>query len=350
VRRLLASGLWVVVAAVAVTLVALLPRLGDLLRRDASGTGHDTGGTGFDLSSPLVPREEIVPSGMARDGLKVLDRPVMLTVAEVDAAAEDRRGKLLVPSDRVIGVVVGGEARAYPLRLLRWHEVVNDRIGGEPVLVSYNPLADSVVVAKRVVDGETLEFGLSGLLVDSIPLLYDRRADLSAASLWHQLAARAVAGPLSGRGLEIVAADLAPWSEWRRRHPNTLVLAPDPGTGRLYRRDPYHSYRGSDLLRFPVDPLPASTGLRLKDHVVAIGVGDETEVFALPHLAVRASSSAGTVLVEVGGDRLRLTFDQELGTALVEPVDSPGARLEVRHAYWFAWHATWPDAALAPAP
>ena len=339
-RRLLASGLWVVVAAVVVTLVALLPRLGDWHRRDA-------GDSGFDLSSSLVPRAEVVPSGMARDGLKALDQPAMLTVAEVEAAAEKRRGKILVSNDRVVGVVVGGEARAYPLRLLRWHEVVNDRIAGEPVLVSYSPLADSVVVARRSLDGETLDFGLSGLLVDSIPLLYDRRDELSAASLWHQLAGRAVAGPLAGRELELLPADLAPWSEWRRRHPETRVLAPDPDSTRRYRRDPYHSYMGSDLLRFPVDPLPAPGGLHLKDRVVAVGVDRTTAVFALPRLADRAGAGAGTVEVEVGDARVRLTFDRELGTTLVEPVSPSTPHLEVRHAFWFAWHATWPETALA---
>lgn len=342
-RRLLASGLWVVVAAVVVTLVALLPRLRDGHRRDARAAGDQ----GFDLSSSLLPRGEITGSGMARDGLEVLDDPSMLTVAEVDAAAEKRRGKVLVSTDRVIGVVVGGEARAYPLRLMRWHEVVNDTIAGEPVLVSYSPLADSVVVARRSLDGETLAFGLSGLLVDSIPLLYDRHDATSAASLWHQLSGRAVAGPLAGRSLRLLAADLAPWSEWRRRHPETLVLAPSPNATRRYRRDPYHSYMGSDLLRFPVDPLPVPSDLHLKDRVVAVSMDGVTAVFALPRLAVRAAATAGTVEVEVGGVRVRLTFDRELGTALVDPVSQPAPHLEVRHAFWFAWHATWPETVLA---
>jgi len=342
-RRLLASGLWVVIAAVALTLVALLPRLGDLHPRDPR-TAADPG---FDLSSSLIPVREIVASGMARDGLEVLDEPAMLTVAEVEAAAERRRGKVLVSSDRVVGVVVGGEARAYPLRLLRWHEVVNDRIAGEPVLISYSPLADSVVVARRSLDAETLRFGLSGLLVDSVPLLYDRRDETPSASLWHQLAGRALTGPLAGRQLELLAADLAPWSEWRRRHPDTLVLAPSPDAARRYRRDPYHSYMGSDLLRFPVDPLPPPGDLHLKDRVVAVGTGGTTRVFPLPRLAERAAASAGRVEVEVAGIRLEVTFDRELGTALVEPIGRPVEHLEVRHAFWFAWHATWPETVLA---
>jgi hypothetical protein len=104
---------------------------------------------------------------------------------------------------------------------------------------------------------------------------------------------------------------------------------------------------GSDLLRFPVDPLPPPGDLHLKDRVVAVGAGGTTRVFALPHLAQRAGAAAGTVAVEVAGTRLRVTFDRELGTAVVEPVDSPVPALEVRHGFWFAWHATWPETVLA---
>jgi hypothetical protein len=106
------------------------------------GDGRTVASYGFDLTDALVPRNRIAAAGMPRDGLLALVNPATLTTAEVDAANHEGRGKFLLPHDRVLGLDLAGEARAYPLRLLRWHEVVNDRVGGRDVLVSYNPLCD----------------------------------------------------------------------------------------------------------------------------------------------------------------------------------------------------------------
>ncbi len=167
---LIRSGWWVAVAAVVVSILVIIAVL-----RASFGTGASRGDDPIVLEPSLIPEEQLVRA-MARDGLKALNRPATLTPAEVDRTNEEERGKLLVPSDRVIGVAIDGEARAYPLRLLRWHETVNDVVGGRPIAVTYSPLSGGIAVWDRSVAGREIEFGVSGWLTNSNTLLYDRRA------------------------------------------------------------------------------------------------------------------------------------------------------------------------------
>jgi len=330
------SGWWVAVAASVLTFaVAAALLLPILANRD-----WDPVFSGFDLAKTLVPSDLIV-TAMARDGVRVLSEPATIDPAEVDHRNQEERGKLLVPNDRVIGVTLGGEARAYPLRLMRWHEVVNDVVGGEPIAVTYSPLCDSVVVFSREVDGEVVELGVSGLLYNSNTLLYDRNLDPAASALWTQLDGRAVAGPdpANQPPLPLRVASLTTWAAWRELHPSTRVLEPQPDLGRIYRRDPYHSYFGSDLLRFPVAPLPPASDLRLKDRVVAVTVDGRNEVFALRQLAEAAGADAGEAEVEVEGIRLRLRFRLYPGVVEVESLTETDRLTAVRHAFWFAWYA-----------
>ncbi len=304
---------------------------------------------GFDLSTCLVPTAQLVASGMDRDGLPVLDEPETLSIQEVEQENEEGRGKFLLDGDRVIGVTLGDEARAYPQRLMRWHEVVNDTVGGIPVVVTYNPLCDSVVAAKRTIGSEVQHFGVSGLLYNSNLLLYDRQDADGVPSLWSQLQARAISGPhaAEGRHLELLPATLCTWEEWRSDHPHSRVLAPLYRMKQAYKRDPYHSYFGSDVLRFPVDPLPETGDLGLKDRLVVINAGADEAAFALPRLADAAGTPLGSYDTVVGGIPLRIRFAVHPGIATVTRRDGLGPPPVTRYSFWFAWYATHPD---APAP
>jgi hypothetical protein len=306
---------------------------------------------GFNLTTCRVPRERIVSAGMPRDGLAALHDPELLSVSEVARRNTEGRGKFLLPTDRVIGVEIRGDARAYPVRLLRWHEIVNDTVGGVPIVVTYNPLCDAVMAAEREVAGETLSFGVSGLLLNSNLLMYDRREEAGASSLWSQLLAEAVAGPaaLHGRRLRLLAPTLTTWQSWLAEHPSTRVLGPAQGLRRLYRRDPYNSYFGSEVLRFPVEPLPPPTDLALKDRVVVVTVEGRDAVFALPRLARAQATEHGTFVAHALGLDLRLRFDRRLGTATVT-TDVSSPRIAVRYAFWFAWYAVHPATGEEPIP
>ncbi len=344
-KRLIASGWWVAFAAVALSaLVAALELRSPGAASPLRGDGSSLASYGFDLSGSLVPRTDLVPSGLPRDGLTVLDEPALLSVDDVERRNREGRGKFLLEGDRVVGVVVSGDARAYPLRLLRWHEVVNDTVGGEPVVVTYNPLCDAVVVARRPGHGSAVRFGFSGLLYQSNLVLYDRRTDGEPLSLFSQLQSRAVAGPAAARReeLDVLLAAVASWGWWRSHHPATRVLAPLPRLHSQYARDPYSSYFGSDLLRFPVSPLPPPGPLRLKDRVLAVRVHGQEAVFALPLLAAAAGSDRGSFATSVAGMPITIDFDAAAATAVVVAPERVRRDLAVRFACWFAWFATHP--------
>jgi hypothetical protein len=342
---LVRNGWWVALAGVAVAVVLLVLALRSPRIEHGLGDGRTVASYGFDLSSSLVPASRIVPAGMPRDGLLALNEPAKLGVAEVEARNREGRGKFLLPHDRVLGVELAGEARAYPLRLLRWHEVVNDRVGGRAVLVSYNPLCDSAVVCDRRLGGETLAFGVSGLVLNSNMLLFDRRSEPQASSLWSQLDARALTGPAAAAGarMELLPAAIATWEQWLARHPATTVLAPVERMRTLYKRDPYHSYFGSDLLRFPVEPLPASAELALKDRVLVVTAGGRDTVFALRRVADAVAASRGAWESSAAGIPLRIHVELDAGAAVVEPLADPGPGFATRQCFWFAWYALHPD-------
>jgi hypothetical protein len=341
------SGWWVAATAVGFSLVVATILIIPIF----ANRGEDRESPAFDLTSTIVPGKLIVRA-MARDGLHTLLEPATIGAAEVDRHNQEERGKLLVPDDRVIGIAIGGEARAYPLRLMRWHEVVNDVVGGRSIAITYSPLCDSVAIFDRVVDGVAIELGVSGLLYQSNTLLYDRRTAPGDATLWTQLTGRPVAGPDPAAAPSLVPgmADLTTWGAWRHEHPDTRVLSPLPELKKLYKRDPYHSYFGSDLLRFPVDPLPASSDLRLKDRVVVVTIDGADHALALPNLARAVDDTAGEVEVEAAGLPLRIRFRLDPGVATVEPLSDPERVQSIRYAFWFAWHAMAGEPPRPPRP
>lgn len=273
-----------------------------------------------------VPCEELVESGVPRDGMPTLDAPEVMTPDEVDRRNEEERGKYLVASDLVIGVRAGGEARAYPIRILNWHEIANDALGGVPIAVTFSPLSFGISVFDRRVEGETVEFGFSGRLLDSGQVLYDRT---ERPSLWSQLLGRAVAGPASERDATLARLpfSLTTWGRWREREPSTTVLRPDPKYHKQYPKNPYGSYYQRGLLRYPVDPMPPEDGPDPMARVLAWSDGDGWNAVVLDD----ASAAA-----DVPGLRL------DGATVTVE--GTPPA--DMVYALWFAWHAAHPETAL----
>lgn len=314
-----ASGGWVLALALAIGVAAVAWNLAPLWRPGRvppRGDGRDAASYGFDLATSLVPPGSIVASGFPVDGLPALVDPK--TVAIADLPSGEPRMRYLVGDDKVIGVVLSGEARAYPLRVLAWHEVVNDTVGGVPIAVTYNPLSHGIAVFDRRVGKEALVFGVSGLLYESGLLLYDRRPGPRDESLWSQLQARAIAGPAAaaGRTLEILPVALARWDAWSRDWPATRVLAPIPGEEEKTARDAYATYAQGETLRFPVDPVPPAGRFPLKTPLF-VDMSD-----AAPKLVP---------LTPAPGER-RLEVVSPSGTRPVRGV----------YAFWFAWYATHP--------
>ncbi|MHC4129355.1 MAG: DUF3179 domain-containing protein [Planctomycetota bacterium] len=272
----------------------------------------------FNLDNLTISLREITLGGPAKDGIPALTDPV---VAPIDAADHVRGG------DRVIGVSLGGQDRAYPIRALMYHEAVNDEVGGVPIAVVYCPLCDSVTVVDRRLEGRTYAFGVSGLLFNSNILLYDRTDD----ALWSQLGFRAVSGPNAGRSLRHLPWEVTTLAEWRRARPGSTVMTFDTGYERPYDRAPYSDYFKSDGLMFPVARW--DTRLHGKTRVVGVRLGDTARAYPADQLRKAAD---GLVRDTIGGEPIVLQADP--GADSVRVVEAPPGA-QVAHTFWFAWAA-----------
>ncbi len=312
---------------------------------------------GSDWANPgrmKIRLEEITWGGVAVDGIPSLDHPKLTAAADADYLLDD---------DLVFGVEINGDARAYPLRIMGWHEMFNEVIGGVPVALAYCTLCGSGILFETQVEGRDgpLVFGSSGLLYRSNKLMFDRETD----SLWNQFTGKPVVGPLvaSGIQLKIRPVVIASWARWRESHPNTRVLSLDTGYSRNYgSRVVYAEYFASPDLMFPTTVNEAQ--LRQKDYVfgirdVAASKAWPLEVFTggavindavgLREVVLMGDTETRTVraydrdgrMFEATAERNSLRGPEGLWKVeeemLVGPDGTRLARVPGHVAYWFAW-------------
>jgi hypothetical protein len=326
----------------------------------------------YDGAPARIRPEEIVFGGVPLEGIPALDRP-----AHVPAAAAGAR--YLTDSERVFGASVKGEARAYPLRILDWHEMVNDVLGGEPVTLSYCTLCGAgVLYATRAAAGEAYTFGTSGLLYRSNKLMVDRQT----LTLWGNLTGEPALGRLAAgtARLAVLPVVVTTWKEWRARHPETTVLALDPEMERRwgYSYLPGAAERRRAGVAFPVWPRSGALDPRAEVYAVRLGerakaypveralargvindrLGDEPlVVVADPGSgAVRAYRRGGRTFAPrpggaagelVDGDGRRWTAGEEaLAPAEPGPEAAPLERLPGHVSFWLGWYAFFPHSEL----
>ena len=277
---------------------------------------------GFKLEPSLIPINEILKGGPARDGIPALDRP------DFDAAREASWGD----DESVVGVVRGKEARAYPIAILVWHELVNDELGGDSILVSFCPLCGTALVFDRRLQGRTRKFGVSGLLYQSDLLMYDRETE----SLWSQIGANAVTGALMGQRLELLRSRIMTWKTWRETHPETTILSKATGYQRDYGRTPYEGYETSKQLYFPVKadtrwhPKMPTLGLRIPNGPSRAYPGEEI------------ARAGGRVEDLFSGQRVLVSYDPKTKHFDFEIPEG----IEVVEGFWFAWMAFHPESTV----
>ncbi|WP_261842767.1 DUF3179 domain-containing protein [Aliamphritea ceti] len=304
---------------------------------------------GFDLSDSLLDARQILSGGPSRDGIPSIDNPRFIRAAEAGWLSADAR---------VMGVMHNGIAKAYPIAILDWHEIVNDQFGegaDNALVITYCPLCGTGVVYQAAPTGEVLSFGVSGLLYNSDVLLYDRQTE----SLWSQLQNRAIAGAYKGQRLQPVTAQYTSWQSWQRQHPQTLVLSRDTGYSRDYLRSPYGNYDTSTNLYFPVSFL--SKAYHPKERVLGLELNGEFKAYPFAELAKLGSK--GQVYDELAGQQILIRYDAEQRSGriwLVTPADSEqeqdaasipaaqehksqGTELSVVNSFWFAWFAFHPE-------
>lgn len=282
---------------------------------------------GFDLNQTTVPVTQILSGGPPKDGIPALLKPQFIPGA---------KAVYLNPDDKVLGLNMDGISKAYPLKILNWHEIVNDHINNQYIVISYCPLCGSGMAFMATIGEQHLTFGVSGLLYNSDVLMYDHQTH----SLWSQIRGQAISGSMAGRRLKQYPMLLTHWQQWQKTHPDTLVLSANTGFRRNYDQDPYAGYSRSAKLYFPVanrapdqySPKQLVLGLKGKSGQI---------VFPLSELRKHDQESF-TYLFE---DRsYRVHWDKHNNSAWI--TDNNDNKQPATLLYWFAWYAFYPDTAI----
>lgn len=281
---------------------------------------------GFLIENPLVSADSIEKGGPPRNGIPALHSPLFVSAGAADFLDDD---------DRVLGISIGDSAKAYPVRILSRHEVVNDWIREQRVVITYCPLCGSGIAFSAVVDEVSLTFLVSGLLYNSDVLLYDFETE----SLWSQISKTAINGPLKGAELVQMPLRHTSWEDWRQRYPDTLVLSTETGFAFIdYDEDPYERYENSNRLWFAV----SNSDKRLPRKDWVLGVTVEGFAKAYPFRSMRKKDSP--IVDRIGDISVTIQFDRKHQTAVA--LDSNGNPLEAVQLYWFAWAAFHPDTSI----
>ena len=316
------------------------------------------------VGEPLIRLDEIVWGGVRQDGIPPLRNPAML-------AAED--AGYLEDGHIVFGISVDGDARAYPKRILGWHEMFVDTVGGVPVAGVYCTLCGTVILYLTEHDGVNHALGTSGFLYRSNKLMYDQ----ATQSLWSTMRGTPVAGPLAGKGIVLERGSVVTttWGEWRRRHPDTRVLSLDTGHQRDYAEGAaYRDYFATDEVMFAVPAL--DTRLNNKDEVFTVLLASHPErplAISADYLAAHPvhhesiEDTAFVVLTDPTGanrayasDEVRFTAydgdrsvrDSEGGSwtlsehALSAEDGRVLHRVPAQRAFWFGWYSAFPHTRL----
>ena len=312
----------------------------------------------------LIRLDEIVWGGVRQDGIPPLRNPAMLAAKDAGYLEDDHI---------VFGLSVNGDARAYPKRILAWHEMFVDTVGGVPVAGVYCTLCGTVILYYTEHEGVNHQLGTSGFLYRSNKLMYD----LATQSLWSTMRGAPVVGPLAGKGIALKSGAVVTttWREWRRRHPGTRVLSLDTGHRRDYSEGAaYRDYFATDDLMFSVPVV--DTRLKNKDEVFTVLLARYPEaplaisaaflagtpvhheaiedtalvVFTDPSGANRAYASEDVVFTRYDGDRRAEDGSGMIWTMDEHALTAEGGRvlhrIPAQRAFWFGWHAAFPNTRL----
>lgn len=272
---------------------------------------------------------EIMSGGPPKDGIPALDAPAFQRASDVRGLG-DREPVITLE-------MAGAEPRAYPIRYLVWHEIVNDQIGGVPVAVTFCPLCNSAMSFDRRVRGQVLRFGVTGKLRRSDMVMYDRETQ----SWWQQAEGRGIVGELNGVQLTQLPSWMESWAEFKARNPSGLVMA-EPEFNRDYGRNPYRGYDSSARPFLYNGEMPPH-GISPLVRVVRVG----ERAWPLTRLAeVGQVSEAGVVISWTAGqasalDSAKIAKGRDVGTIRVR--DGQGRDVPHDVMFAFAFHAFWPD-------
>lgn len=271
-----------------------------------------------------IPLSEIVTSKVPKGGVPALTNPRFTTLDEADI--------FLLQDTLGIGFAYKGEKRFYPFSILLWHEVVNDTIQGEPILVTYNPLSGTAVVFDRKVDGAVLEFGVSSRFWKSNLLMYNKTADLADESLWSQILGEGVVGKYTGKKLTVLPYDVMPYNSWKSLYPDTKILSIRTPYGRNYADDPYQigGYYTSWDVSFGA-AFSTIAVMHPKQPVLGVRYAGKTKAYPMYAL------SKGVTHDDFNGNTIRIERKSYGDTRFFLVTKKGDIPLPFTRAYWFAW-------------
>jgi hypothetical protein len=277
-----------------------------------------------------VPLEEIKSGGHSKDGIPSIDNPKFISIHEASEWLEDE--------EPGITLFRGKTYRFYPYQILVWHEIVNDTVEGERILVTYCPLCLSGFVFDPVVGEERVEFGTSGKLWKSNLVMYDRKTE----SLWSQILGEAIVGEMTGTRLRLLESDLIRFGEWKKKVPQGEVLSRDTGATRFYGTNPYGGY--FKALDFAVN-LSGGKDERLpRDaYIYGIVINDVPKAYL-----IGAVKEKGEVEDEFQGIKILLRYEKDIDVVRMYKKNTDGSleRINPFTAFWFSWIAVHPKTEL----
>lgn len=283
---------------------------------------------GFDFSEDTPGRKnlaKLMQGCPEKDCIPSIDNPKFESV--------EAGGKWLNPDDIVFSIDHKGEARAYPQRILNWHEIVNDVIGGDPLTITFCPLCGSALAFDRRVDGQVLEFGVSGKLQNNDLVMYDRQTE----SLWQQITGEAIVGEHLGKKLRQVSMDGMRWSQFKEEHPQGKVLSRDTGFSRDYGVYPYGSYEQDRSTLFPVE---GGIDERIHPKTVVYGIEVNGSFKAYQEERIKKEGVIGD---RVGNINVEIVYRN--GEVRAKNLET-NQDLVATRLFWFAWEAFHPETEL----
>ena len=277
----------------------------------------------YDFTGAKVKKEDLLQGCFGQDCIPSIDNPKFESLEQASWLRED---------DIVFAIDYKDVQRAYPQRILNWHEIVNDTIAGNPIAVTFCPLCGSALAFERKVDGIITELGVSGKLHNSDLVMYDRYE----GNLWQQVTGEGMVGPAARRNEKLKQVPIAttPWGEWKKEHPNTQVLSRDTGHSRNYDQYPYGTYEQDDQLLFGVKGLNKS--LQIKTVVYGLEIDGKSKAY--PEDAFRERA----VIEDKIGD-IPVRLERKSSGEIKALNMRTNEKIIPIRLFWFAWAAFHPE-------
>lgn len=279
----------------------------------------------LDQSKAKIDLNKLLQGCPVKDCIPAIDNPKFISAAEAESKNQ------IEETDVVFAISHKGVNRVYPQRILNWHEIVNDTVSGDPLLITFCPLCGTAIGFERPLD---TTFGVSGKLVNSNLVMYDRKTE----TLWQQLGGEAIIGELVGQKLKPFPVDTLLWKDWKKLHPDTQVLSQDTGHSRDYDFYPYGNYEQDRSVYFPAEG-ENDDRLHPKEIVWGIEISGKAKAYSDKKLA-----EVGKLEETFNGIKLNIVRNKE-GQVRITRLDN-GEQVIPDRSMWFAWASFNPQTEL----